>query len=74
MSPAPSRSLAPQCVKLGDALEICDAIIFDFYPGLPHMRKTYLCKKKRRLKRGEGVGSKGVYFRELMVYEEKVDE
>ena len=22
--------------KLGDALEICDGIIFEFYPGLPH--------------------------------------
>ena len=31
MSPAFSGSL----VKLGDSLEICDGIIFDFYPGLP---------------------------------------
>ena len=37
MSPAPSRSLALQHIKLGDALEIRDAIIFDFHPGLPHM-------------------------------------
>ena len=41
MSPAPSESLALQHVKLGDVLEICDGIIFDFYmyPGLPH---TYM--------------------------------
>ena len=38
MSPAPSGSLALQHVKLGDALEIRDAIIFDFCPGLPHIR------------------------------------
>ena len=36
MSPAPSGSLALQRIKLGDALEIRDAIIVDFYPGLPH--------------------------------------
>ena len=35
--PRPSRSLALQHVKLGDALEICDDIKFDFYPGLPHI-------------------------------------
>ena len=35
--PAPIGSLALQRVKLGDALEIRDAIIFDFYPGLPHI-------------------------------------
>ena len=37
MSPAPSGSLAPQRVKLDDALEIRDEIIFDFYPGLPQV-------------------------------------
>ena len=37
MSPAPSGSLALQHIKLGDVLEIQDEIIFDFYPGLPHM-------------------------------------
>ena len=35
MSPAPSGSLAH--VKLSDALEIRDRIIFDFYPRLPHL-------------------------------------
>ena len=37
MSPALSGSSALQRVKLGDALEIRDGIIFDFYPGLPHI-------------------------------------
>ena len=30
MSSAPSGSLALQCIKFGDALEICDGIIFKF--------------------------------------------
>ena len=38
MNPAPSGgSLALQRVKLGDALEIHNGIIFDFYSGLPHI-------------------------------------
>ena len=37
MSPAPSGSLARQHVKLGDALEIHDGIIFKFNSGLPHV-------------------------------------
>ena len=37
MSSAPSGSLALQRTKLGVALEIRDAIIFDFVSGLPHM-------------------------------------
>ena len=36
MSPAPSESLALQCVKLGGGLKICDGIIFKFHPGLLH--------------------------------------
>ena len=40
MSPPPSGSLAPQRIKLGDAFEIHDGIIFELYPGLPHMRLT----------------------------------
>ena len=43
MSPALSRSLALQHVKLSDALEIREGIIFDFYPGLPHMYVAYIC-------------------------------
>ena len=37
MNPALSRSLALSHIKLCDALEICDGIIFDFYSGLSHM-------------------------------------
>ena len=40
MSPALSGSLVLQRIKLGDAIEIRDGIIFDFYPGLPHMYFT----------------------------------
>ena len=37
MSLTPRGSLVLQRVKLGDVLEICDGIIFEFYPGLPHI-------------------------------------
>ena len=37
MSPTLSGSSALQHVKLGDALEIRNGIIFNFYSGLPHM-------------------------------------
>ena len=37
MSPTLSGSSALQHIKLGDALEIRNGIIFDFYPGLPHI-------------------------------------
>ena len=37
MSSTLSGSLALQRVKLGDALEIRNGIIFDFYSGLPHL-------------------------------------
>ena len=37
MSPTLNGSSALLCVKLGDALEICEGIIFDFYLGLPHL-------------------------------------
>ena len=37
MSPAPNGSLALQSVKLSNALEIRDGIIFEFYLGLPHV-------------------------------------
>ena len=40
MSPAPSNSLALQCVKLSDALVICNGIIFEYYPRLPHTPLT----------------------------------
>ena len=37
MSPTLSGSLALYHIKLGDALELCNGIIFDFYSGLPHL-------------------------------------
>ena len=37
--PRPKRKLsAVACVELADALEIHDALIFDLYPGLPHVQ------------------------------------
>ena len=37
MSSALSGSLALQHVKFSNVLEIRNGIIFDFYPGLPHI-------------------------------------
>ena len=37
MSPTPCGCSALQCIKIGDALEICDGITFDFYSGMPYM-------------------------------------
>ena len=37
ISPTLNGSSALQCVKLGDAPEIRNGIIFDFYLGLPHI-------------------------------------
>ena len=31
------RSTALQCSECGNAVEICNGIMFDFYPGLPHI-------------------------------------
>ena len=40
MSPTLSGNSALWHVEVSDVLEIRDKIIFDFYPGLPHI---YLC-------------------------------
>ena len=37
MSPALSRSSEIQRFERADAIELCDRIMFAFYPGLPHM-------------------------------------
>ena len=37
MSPAVNGSTVLQCFKRGSAVEIHNIIMFDFYPGLPHM-------------------------------------
>ena len=42
MSLTLSGSSALQRVKLGDALEICNGIIFNFYLGLPHIIGIHL--------------------------------
>ena len=43
ISPARNRSSVLQDFKCGNAVEICDWIMFDFYPGLPqiHIRSTH---------------------------------
>ena len=38
MSPTLNRSTALQRFEHGNAVEICNRIMFDFYPGLPHMQ------------------------------------
>ena len=37
MSPAPNGSPALQSFEHGNVVEIHNGIMFDFYPGLPHM-------------------------------------
>ena len=37
MSPALNGSSAQERFKRGNAIEICNGIMFDFYLGLPHM-------------------------------------
>jgi len=37
MSPTLNRSSVLQCFKHRSAIEIRNGIMFDFYPGLPHM-------------------------------------
>ena len=43
MNPAPSGSLALQCVKLGNVLEVRNWIIFVFCLGLPHIEWYQVC-------------------------------
>ena len=40
MGPTINGRTALQCFKLGNAVEIRNGIMFDFYPGLPHMYFT----------------------------------
>ena len=37
MNPAPNESSTLQYFERGDAIEIRNGIMFDFYPGLPHV-------------------------------------
>ena len=37
MSPALNESTALQRFERGNAVEICNGILFDFYPGLAHI-------------------------------------
>ena len=36
-SPTPNGSSALQCFEHSNAIEICNGIMFDFYPALPHI-------------------------------------
>ena len=40
MSPALNGSSALQCFKLGNVIEMCDGVMFDFPLGLPHTYVT----------------------------------
>ena len=37
MSPAFNGSSVLQCFECGNMVEICNGIMFHFYPGLPHI-------------------------------------
>ena len=43
MSLTLNGSSALECYKCGNAIEICNRIMFDFYPGLPYMKSTCTC-------------------------------
>ena len=51
MSPALNESFVPQCFERGNAVELRNGIMFDFYSGLPHMlyRKCLLESPNRLL-------------------------
>ena len=42
MSPALNGSSAVERFKHGNAIELCNRIMFDFYPGLPHLCILYV--------------------------------
>ena len=44
MSPALNGSFALECFKRGNAIKVCNRIMFDFYLGLPHIHiYIYIC-------------------------------
>ena len=51
MSPDLNRNTALQHFKRGNAVEICNGIMFDFNPGLPHILK---CEVKNMMAYGDG--------------------
>ena len=48
MSPALSRNTALQRFECGNAVEIRNRIMFNFYPGLPHDSKTEISSHEIR--------------------------
>ena len=44
MSPTLNRSTALQHFECGNAIEMRNGLMFDFYPGLPHVFNSYLCR------------------------------
>ena len=69
MSSTLNRSSALQHFECGSTIEICNAIMFDFYPGLPHIWLVWLYEwycnllwqwgQKRGLEGGEGWVAEG---------------
>ena len=49
MSLALNRSSAPERFERGNAIEIRNGIMFDFYPGLPHIQIDIGSAQKLRL-------------------------
>ena len=43
MSPALNGSSALECFERSNAIEMRNGIMFDFYPGLPHIIKLRAC-------------------------------
>ena len=54
MSPGLNGSIALQRFERGNAVEIRNRIMFDFYPGLPHMYVTTLSSQTQG-ERGSGL-------------------
>ena len=61
MSPALNGSFVPQHFECGNAVEIRNKIMFDFYPGLSHMSDVESNEKIERNKRCISIGYRRVH-------------
>ena len=61
MSPAFNGSFAPQHFECSNAVEICNKIMFDFYPGLSHMSDVESSEKIERNKCCISIGYRRVH-------------
>ena len=56
MSPVLNGSFALQRFERSNAIKICNGIMFDFYPGLPHVSLIY------RYQHGKKIGSERRWY------------